>query len=64
MWKRTRLVRQRIEALLAVHDQPDSLLATQVVAHFDAERQALAIMDHPNIAKMLDTAAPDVDRLP
>src|SRR5262245_66637635 len=26
----------------------------QVVARFEAERQALAIMDHPNIAKVLD----------
>ena len=26
----------------------------QVVARFDAERQALAIMDHPNIAKVFD----------
>src|SRR5262249_5064881 len=26
----------------------------QVVARFDAERQALALMDHPNIARILD----------
>jgi serine/threonine protein kinase len=26
----------------------------QVIARFEAERQALAIMDHPNIAKVLD----------
>ena len=26
----------------------------QVVARFDAERQALALMDHPNIAKIFD----------
>ena len=26
----------------------------QVLARFDAERQALALMDHPNIAKVLD----------
>ncbi len=32
----------------------------QVVARFEAERQALALMDHPNIAKILDagTTAP------
>ena len=29
----------------------------QIVARFEAERQALALMDHPNIAKMLDAAA-------
>ena len=32
----------------------------QVIARFEAERQALALMDHPNIAKDLDAgAAPD-----
>jgi hypothetical protein len=29
----------------------------QVVARFEAERQALALMDHPNIAKVLDDGA-------
>jgi eukaryotic-like serine/threonine-protein kinase len=29
----------------------------QVIARFEAERQALAIMDHPNIAKVLDGGA-------
>jgi tetratricopeptide (TPR) repeat protein len=29
----------------------------QVVARFEAERQALALMDHPNIAKALDAGA-------
>jgi serine/threonine protein kinase/Flp pilus assembly protein TadD len=29
----------------------------QVLARFDAERQALAMMDHPNIAKVLDAGA-------
>src|SRR5262249_6581806 len=29
----------------------------QVVARFEAERQALAIMDHPHIAKVLDGGA-------
>src|SRR5262249_7761841 len=27
----------------------------QVIARFEAERQALALMDHPNIAKVLDS---------
>jgi hypothetical protein len=26
----------------------------QVIARFEAERQALALMDHPNIARVLD----------
>jgi len=30
-----------------------------VIARFEAERQALAIMDHPNIAKVLDAGATD-----
>ena len=34
----------------------------QVVARFEAERQALAMMDHPNIAKVLDAGATDVGR--
>ncbi len=34
----------------------------QVVARFEAERQALALMDHPNIAKVLDGGATDVGR--
>ncbi len=29
----------------------------QVIARFDAERQALAMMDHPNIAKVFDAGA-------
>jgi serine/threonine protein kinase len=33
-----------------------------VVARFEAERQALALMDHPNIAKVLDAAATETGR--
>jgi hypothetical protein len=33
-----------------------------VVARFEAERQALAMMDHPNIARALDAGATDVGR--
>src|SRR6266481_3633443 len=118
------VLRQRLEALLAAHDQPDNLVPTkaeaarptikldladapdeavgqtlgrykllervgeggcgvvyvaeqtepvrrrvalkviklgmdtkQVVARFEAERQALAMMDHPNIAKVLDAGS-------
>src|ERR1044071_8740517 len=122
-------LRQRLEALLAAHDQPDNLVPTQaeagrptikldladapdeavgqtlgrykllervgeggcgvvyvaeqtepvrrrvalkviklgmdtkaVVARFEAERQALAMMDHPNIAKVLDAGTTDTGR--
>ena len=34
----------------------------QVVARFEAERQALAMMDHPNIAKVLDAGTTDAGR--
>ncbi|MCC7377448.1 MAG: tetratricopeptide repeat protein [Verrucomicrobiales bacterium] len=34
----------------------------QVVARFEAERQALAMMDHPNIAKMLDAGTTESGR--
>jgi tRNA A-37 threonylcarbamoyl transferase component Bud32 len=34
----------------------------QVIARFEAERQALAMMDHPNIAKVLDAATTDSGR--
>jgi serine/threonine protein kinase len=34
----------------------------QVVARFEAERQALALMDHPNIAKVFDGGATDSGR--
>jgi serine/threonine protein kinase len=34
----------------------------QVVARFEAERQALAMMDHPNIAKVLDAGATELGR--
>jgi serine/threonine protein kinase/tetratricopeptide (TPR) repeat protein len=34
----------------------------EVIARFDAERQALAMMDHPNIAKVLDAGATDKGR--
>jgi serine/threonine protein kinase len=34
----------------------------QVIARFEAERQALAMMDHPNIAKVLDAGTTDTGR--
>src|SRR3989449_2123559 len=33
-----------------------------VIARFESERQALALMDHPNIAKVLDGGATDAGR--
>src|SRR6516165_7248504 len=42
---------QRLVALKIIKAGMDS---RQVLARFEAERQALALMDHPNIAKVLD----------
>ena len=33
-----------------------------VIARFEAERQALALMDHPNIAKVFDAGTTDSGR--
>src|SRR5690606_32562569 len=38
------------------------MAARQVIARFEAERQALAIMDHPNIARVLEAGATDAGR--
>ena len=46
-------VRRRV-ALKIIKPGMDS---RQVIARFEAERQALALMDHPNIAKVLDAGA-------
>ena len=34
----------------------------QVIRRFEAERQALAMMDHPNIAKVLDAGSTESGR--
>jgi serine/threonine protein kinase len=34
----------------------------EVIARFEAERQALALMDHPNIARVLDAGTTDSGR--
>ncbi len=36
--------------------------SAQVIARFEAERQALALMDHPNIARVLDAGTTDAGR--
>ncbi len=35
----------------------------QIIARFEAERQALAMMDHPNVARVFDAGATDDGRL-
>lgn len=50
---------QREVALKVLRGGADS---EQVVARFDAERQALAVMDHPSIAKVFDAGVSDDGR--
>ena len=38
------------------------MASEQVIARFEAERQALALMEHPNIAKVLDAGTTDTGR--
>ncbi len=51
-------VRRRV-ALKLIKPGMDS---RQVIARFEAERQALALMDHPNIAKVLDAGNTETGR--
>jgi len=51
-------VRRRV-ALKIIKPGMDS---AQVVGRFEAERQALALMDHPNIARVLDAGTTDSGR--
>ena len=50
---------QRKVALKIIKPGMDS---RQVIARFEAERQALALMDHPHIAKVLDGGATEAGR--
>jgi serine/threonine protein kinase/tetratricopeptide (TPR) repeat protein len=50
---------KRLVALKIIKPGMDSRL---VLARFEAERQALALMDHPNIAKVLDAGATPAGR--
>jgi serine/threonine protein kinase/WD40 repeat protein len=51
-------VRRRV-ALKIIKAGMDS---RQIISRFEAERQALAMMDHPNIARVLDAGATDSGR--
>jgi eukaryotic-like serine/threonine-protein kinase len=53
MAEQTRPVRR----MVAIKVLKPGMDTGQVIARFEAERQALAIMDHPNIAKVLDAGA-------
>src|SRR5262249_12174795 len=46
-----------VKRLVAVKLIKAGMDSAQVLARFEAERQALALMDHPNIARVLDAGA-------
>ncbi len=56
--EQSRPIRRKV-ALKLIKPGMDS---RQVIARFEAERQALALMDHPNIAKVLDAGTSDAGR--
>src|SRR2546426_10023199 len=58
MAEQTEPVRRRV-ALKVIKLGMDT---RSVIARFEAERQALALMDHPNIAKVLDAGATEAGR--
>jgi serine/threonine protein kinase/Flp pilus assembly protein TadD len=58
MAEQTQPVQRRV-ALKVIKSGLDS---RQVIARFEAERQALALMDHPNIARVLDAGTTDTGR--
>jgi serine/threonine protein kinase len=58
MAEQTQPVQRRV-ALKLIKSGMDS---RQVIARFEAERQALALMDHPNIAKVFDASTTESGR--
>ena len=53
---------QPVRRTVAIKLIKDGMDGRQVLARFGAERQALALMDHPNIAKVLDAGATEQGR--
>jgi serine/threonine protein kinase/tetratricopeptide (TPR) repeat protein len=51
-----------VKRLVAVKLIKAGMDSRQVIARFEAERQALALMDHPNIARVLDGGTTDGGR--
>src|SRR5262249_1164689 len=48
---------QPVQRKVAIKVIKAGMDSRQVIARFEAERQALALMDHPNIARVLDAGA-------
>ncbi|MFP2934560.1 serine/threonine-protein kinase, partial [Pyxidicoccus sp. 3LG] len=53
---------QPVRRLVAVKVVKPGMDSREVLARFDAERQALALMSHPHIARILDAGATDAGR--
>ncbi len=53
---------QPVKRLVAVKLIKAGMDSKQVIARFEAERQALALMDHPNIARVLDAGTTGAGR--
>jgi tetratricopeptide (TPR) repeat protein/serine/threonine protein kinase len=51
-----------VKRLVAIKLIKAGMDSRQVIARFEAERQALALMDHPNIARVLDGGTSDAGR--
>src|SRR5262245_44563047 len=51
-----------VRRLVAVKLIKAGMDSRQVIARFEAERQALALMDHPNIARVLDAGTTEAGR--
>ncbi len=49
--------REPVRRVVAIKIIKLGMDTAEVIARFDAERQALALMDHPNVAKVLDAGA-------
>jgi serine/threonine protein kinase len=54
--------RQPIHRLVALKVIKRGMDTREVIARFDSERQALALMDHPNIARVFDAGASEDGR--
>ncbi len=54
--------RQPVRRKVAVKVIKPGMDSRQVIARFEAERQALALMDHPNIARVLDVGETESGR--
>jgi eukaryotic-like serine/threonine-protein kinase len=53
---------QPVRRKVAVKVLKPGMDTRQVIARFEAERQALALMDHPNIARVLEASATETGR--